>query len=164
MIYKKRYGTFLPVLMRALQLTQGNVLEIGMGQFSTPYLHFATTPFARKLVSYESDQEYFSTYKQYKNEYHEINYVQDWDFTPIEKPWDVALIDHKPAERRIQEIKRLAYLAKYIIVHDSNIENDYLYKYSSIYHMFAYKYDFTLLNPHTLVLSNFTNLKSIQIQ
>ena len=103
----KNWGTHLPLLIKAISMTTGDVLEIGMGLYSTPFLHWACFN-KRKLVSYDNDAEYFNMNKQYEEGLHEVHFVDDWDSMDIEKPWDVVLVDHGPSERRIVDIKKLA--------------------------------------------------------
>ena len=52
-----QYGTFLPALIKVINLTKGPVLELGMGLFSNPYLHFACYEERRRLVSLESNKD-----------------------------------------------------------------------------------------------------------
>ncbi len=113
------YSTHMPLLVKTLSLTSGDVLEMGVGLFSTPLLHWMCSPAGRRLVSYESDPSYYEVFKQFEDEYHKVVFVENWDDADIEKPWDVAFIDHAPALRRREDVRRLANLAKYIVIHDS---------------------------------------------
>ena len=47
-------ATHLPLLTRAFDESEGPVLEMGTGYFSTLYLDWLCSAFGRKLVSYES--------------------------------------------------------------------------------------------------------------
>jgi hypothetical protein len=67
----------------------------------------------------------------------------------------VALVDHSPSERRVEEIKKLAGLAKYIVVHDADPWHERQYHFSTIYPLFKYVYVFEGAEPYTAVLSNF---------
>jgi hypothetical protein len=84
--------------------------------------------------------------------------VAEWLQAPIEQPWDVVLVDHSPDFQRVFEIRRLAQLAKYLVIHDANGRDEKHYHYSEIFPLFRYRYDFTALEPHTVVLSNFKRL------
>ena len=53
-----RYGTHLPCLIKAMEKTTGDVLEMGMGIFSTPYLHYQCILTNRRLTSYENDKSW----------------------------------------------------------------------------------------------------------
>ena len=162
MAYKMRvslkYGTHLPALIKAVEKTLEDVLELGTGVFSTPYLHYACTLSKRKLVSYENFQEWFDFIKTYENEYHKVNFVEKYADAPIDKEWDVVLIDQTPDTSRSEEIRRLANLAKYIIIHDSNPSNDKVTHYSAIYPLFKYKTDWHGDKNRATVLSNLVDL------
>lgn len=156
------YGTHLPALIQALRKTTGDVLEMGVGVFSTPYLHYQCILSNRKLVSYEN----FRNWAQFFIDYgyvcpsHEINIVDDYADAKIEKEWGVALIDQTPDDRRIVDIKRLANYAKYIVIHDSNGRQDKIYHYSEIYPLFKYRTIWDRDSRHATVLSNFVNLEN----
>jgi hypothetical protein len=148
------YGSHLPAVMMAVNKTDGPILELGMGLFSTPYLHFACYP-NRRLVSYDNDSEYYNLLQVFENDYHEICLVEDWDKINISRHWSVALVDHEPTSRRKVEIQRLVNFADYIVVHDTNPRLDAKYKYSAIYPLFKYRRDFNQKKPRTAILSNF---------
>lgn len=156
-----RYGTHLPALIKALEKTTGDVLELGTGVFSTPYLHYKCMLDNRKLVSYENDKEWMQFFLKYRypNENHEITFVQKYSDAPIDKPWDVVLIDQTPDSSRVEEVRRLANLVKYIIIHDSNDNMDRNYHYSEIYPLFKYKSVWDKDSNHATVLSNFVGLE-----
>jgi hypothetical protein len=143
-----------------MEKTTGDVLEIGTGVFSTPFLHYQCMLSNRKLVSYENCKEwmqFFIDYK-YQNENHEVNFVEDYKDAKIEKYWDVVLVDQTPDTSRIETVKRLADLAKIIVIHDSNDKMDNIYHYSEIYPLFKYKTVWDKDSNHATVLSNFINL------
>lgn len=156
-----RYGSHMPVLMKIFSLTNGPILELGTGLYSTPYLHFACLPTNRKLVSCDNDESWIRNFKDYRTDFHEVNLIDDWGKLDTSGDWDIVLVDHGPDERRHIEAKRFANKAKYIILHDSNPEYDYLYKYSEIYPFFKYRFDNVSAHPNTTVLSNFENLDNL---
>lgn len=158
-----RYGTHLPALIKAMEATTGDVLEMGMGLFSTPYLHYKCMLTGRKLVSYENSRTWagFFLHYGYPNENHEINIVEDYNDAKIDKPWDVVLIDQTPDDNRTVATRRLANLAKYIIIHDSNNDkrSRRIYHYHDIYPLFKYRSVWDKDSNHATVLSNFVDLK-----
>jgi len=157
-----RYGTHLPCLIKAMENTSGDVLELGMGVFSTPYLHYKCMLDNRKLVSYENFKnwmKFFIKY-EYENANHEIHFVEKYSDAPIEKPWDVVLVDQTPDSSRIEEVKRIADLAKYIIIHDSN-DSYKTYHYKEIYPLFKYIKVWDKDSNHATVLSNFVDLNNL---
>jgi hypothetical protein len=141
--------------------TTGDVLELGMGVFSTPYLHYQCILSERKLVSYENFKEWMQFFIDYHYECpnHEINFVEKYSDAKIDKLWDVVLIDQTPDSSRTEEIKRLAWLAKYIIIHDSNGNKEKTYHYSTIYPLFKYRTIWNKDKNHATVLSNWVDLK-----
>lgn len=157
---RMHYGSYLPVLVKCLSLTTGDVLELGTGIFSTPILHWICSAQKRNLVSYENDGKYFDLFniKSYENEFHQIHLIDDWDSIEIEKEWDVVFVDHKPAERRKIDILRVANFADFIVIHDTCWRDDKHYHYKEIFPLFKYRYDYNDYRPHTTVLSNLVDL------
>lgn len=147
--------------MKIVQMTEGPILELGGGTFSTPYLHWMCFP-NRKLYTFENERDFFYPHiEQYKADFHEVIFVEDWDKIDISGHWSVVLVDHHPNERRKVEITRLANSADYIVVHDTEGRHDHKYRYSEIYHLFKYRYDFQKAYPFTTVLSNFKDLSDL---
>jgi hypothetical protein len=155
------YGTHLPCLIKAMEKTTGDVLELGMGIFSTPYLHYQCLLSDRKLVSYENYPSWANFFIKYGYSCpnHEIIIIDDYAKAKIDKPWDVVLIDQTPDSSRAIEIRRLTELAKYIIIHDANPEKDKIYHYSEIYPLFKYKTVWNKDDRKAAVLSNLVSLE-----
>jgi len=155
------YGTHLPALIKAMEKTTGNVLELGTGLFSTPYLHYKCILDNRKLVSYENFKSWYDIliHYGYQHPLHEINFVEKYEDAPIEKEWDVVLIDQTPDSSRCETIQRLAGTTKYIIIHDSNGRNEKTYHYSTIYPLFKYRTIWDKDKNHATVLSNLVDLE-----
>jgi len=157
-------GSHLPILIKVLGLTDGPVLELGTGLFSTPFLHWACYP-NRKLVSYENKKEFFNTWNyddkreagNNYDSYHTRILVEDWDKIDISEHWGVVFVDHNPGPRRREEMKRVANNADYVVVHDTDEKNDWYYKYSEYFPFFKYRWD-SKIYPRTSVLSNFKDL------
>jgi len=150
--------------MEVVNRTSGDVLELGSGVFSTPILHWLCKKNKRNLLTIENDYKWhYFTRKYYRTDQHKHIYVQNWDDAsePISKEWDVVLVDHSPSERRVVEIRKLANLAKYIILHDSDEQKERVYHYSTIYPLFKYRYDFKEVEPATTVLSNYEELTNL---
>jgi hypothetical protein len=162
-------GSHLPILMKVLAMSEGPVLELGMGLFSTAFLHWACYDAKRKLVSYENKPDFFKMLiyddkREACNDYsyHEANFVEDsdWDKIDISEHWGVVLVDHNPGPRRREEILRVANNADYILVHDTDEKNDWYYKYSEYFPQFKYRWD-SKIYPRTTVLSNFKDLTNL---
>lgn len=153
-----RYSTFIPMLLEAMARTNGDVLELGPGVFSTPLLHWLCERQKRNLVTIENNWHWHRFVKPYlTTDRHQFIFVRNWDDAEpyINKEWDVALIDHSPSDRRIVEIEKLANLAKYLVVHDSEPWKEREFHYSRIYPLFKYRFNFDKVDHQTAVLSNF---------
>jgi len=161
-----KYSTHLPVLMEVMNRTTGDVLELGPGVFSTPVLHWLCETRGRNLLTIESDRKWSWFCRQfYDTPHHKHLLVPTWDDADeaIKKEWDVALIDHSPSGRRIEEIRKLANLVKYMVIHDSEPEKDREYHYSTIYPLFKYRYDFKDAVHNVVLLSNLVDLKGFTV-
>lgn len=167
--YSGNYATHLGPLIACMNKTNGDVLELGMGLFSTPYLHYACTVDKRNLLSLENDPGWHRHFKGsqfmhflYENDYHKIELVDNYENSPlINKEWDVVLVDQTPDLSRKETVKKLANLAQYIIIHDSNEQYERVYHYSEIYPLFKYKRVWDLDDRHATVLSNFNDLEDL---
>jgi hypothetical protein len=162
---KPAYGSHIPVLTKLLSITDGPVLELGVGYFSTPLLHWLCIAHKRLLVSYDNDPKFLGLFSDFEHEYHELHLVEDWDAAEVDdRAWDIALVDHGPAYRRRVEAVRLAHCAKYIVLHDSYYKQEKHYGYKQIYPLFKYHYDYMDFRPtETAVVSNFVDLKDFSV-
>lgn len=118
--------------MEVMNRTNGDVLELGAGVFSTPVLHWMCKKMQRRLMTIENDEKWFNfcrkpfQFGHNRPLHHRFIFVKSWDDADkyINRKWDVVLIDHSPSERRIVEIRKLANLANYIVIHDSDPHKD----------------------------------------
>lgn len=153
------WGSHLPLLIKAMNISRGPVLELGTGMFSTPVLHWLCIDQGRKLSSYENFRQYYELIKQFETAAHKVVYVEDWKALDIESThWGVVFLDHHPKGRRGKEAMRLADRADYIVVHDTDREGN-PFHLNEAYPLFKYRYTWDRQSPHSTVLSNFNNLK-----
>lgn len=168
-----QWGTHLPILAKVLDLTQGPVLELGTGVWSTMLFHIMCSNNKRLAISYDNDPTWYDSNQKWANEFHKLYLVEDFTdeqgnwHSGFEKAdidntfWSVAFMDHKPAKRRKDDAKRLANKAMVVILHDSEPESDRFFKYSWIYKHFKYRYNYENCRPHTVVLSNFIDVSKL---
>jgi len=162
MIYAPHYCSHLPILIKTIQRSEGPVLELGSGPFSTPVLHWLCHSMDRRLTSYDNDPEYFEPNSAFANKNHEMLFVKEWDDAKItDQHWGVAFLDHAPAERRKEDAKRLANNVDFLVMHDSENSKDQYFGYSEIYPLFKYRYNYRKGSPFTVVLSNFKDVVKI---
>ena len=155
------YGTHIPMLVKTIDLSDGPILELGMG-ISTWIIDMMCKQTGRKIVSYENDPRWHAENLRYASNYHDVLLVSDWNIIPIGSThWSVVLVDHRPALRRHVEALRVKDNADYIILHDTEPEIDKFYRYSKIYKHFKYRFTYDKCKPYTTVVSNFKDLSNL---
>ena len=65
------FGSHIRLLWAAAKASQGDVLEMGTGSFSTPMLHNITSA-GRRLVSAETDSGWLSKFKEQGVGHHQL--------------------------------------------------------------------------------------------
>ncbi len=151
--YEKSWCSHLPLLIKVMNASEGPVLELGAGLFSTPVLLWMTFDQDRHFETYDNDADWVKQLQKF-----DVQHVADWDDIPVDRHWGVVFIDHAPPERRHIDVARFANSADYIVIHDSQRHLDQYFHYKDIYHLFKYKYKYGKVKPHTTVLSNFKEL------
>ena len=150
MQYFTNYSSHFAVLTKVMTANGGPVLEVGMGIFSTPLLHWLCLDQDRKLTSLESAEKYYKLNRRFASPNHEIILIKDWDKFNFNSTWDVVFVDNDD-QWRAPVVKKVANSANYIVIHDSD---DPTYNYESIFPLFKYQYHYTKAQPNTSVLSN----------
>lgn len=156
MCYHPSWASHLPVLLSLLQRSEGPVVELGIGVFSTPLIHTWCAHTGRPVASYDASVPFHDLHRAFTSEQHTITLVTDWATVPLEQPWGLAFLDHD-SERRVPDAIRLAPHAAYVVLHDS--ENDY----AAVYPHYRYRRDYTTLTPPTVVLSNQHDLAALTV-
>ncbi len=146
-------GSFLPVLDRIVKLTDGPILELGVGFCSSPYLHWMCYPSKRRIVSYENCPDFFDFAKSWIEDFHDVHCLEDFDGIDLSEPWAVAFVDHSPEQRRAIETGRLIH-ADYVVIHDSEDRSERNYHLSTVAHLFKYQWRWLGAFPQTSVWSN----------
>lgn len=122
------WGSHLPALMVALAGSTGPVLELGVGNFSTPVLHAVCGALKRNLVSLEADHMWAQQFSHLVLDRHKIFCVDYFHYLENIDPstrYGVAFIDHSPGgESRAKAFRLLSQRAAYVVVHDYHLENE----------------------------------------
>jgi len=151
------------LLWPALEATTGEVIEMGMGQGSTPFLHEYCKDAGRKLFSYDGNLEWAMKFQEMITDGHRVLHVHNWDDVSMRHPSpDVVLIDHAPGERRYIDVQRFANTAKIIVIHDSEPAATG-YMMNKIWHLFKYRKDFVTGGAWATAVSNFVDLTTFEI-
>jgi hypothetical protein len=149
------YNTHRVVLTHLLNVvTEGDVFEFGMGNFSTPMLHSICEEQDRKLLSTDNNLKWFEKFILYKNKNHnmfvfEIDKIllKQYDF--FNSHFSVVFVDAAPAEVRQPFIDLMQNCTDYFVVHDTESAG-YRYDFSKFKHVLTYK----KIVPWTSILSN----------
>lgn len=142
------------LLLEALKLTDGDVVEMGMGHGSTPFLYQWCKDNGRTLYSYENSLDWFEKCEKFnpENSFH----ITDWDvvaekhLTP-----SVLFIDHAPGHRRKFDLATFALRARIIVLHDSEPTGAGDYQVRQHIPLFKYWKDFKSEGAWASMASNF---------
>lgn len=121
------WGSHLPSLLACLAATDGPVLEVGVGHFSTPALHAFCAASRRYLVSVDDNVEWVEEFRsRYMSDIHQF---VSGDYDRIIPPlaldrWSVVLLDNSPGgPRRATDLSLLLPASDFVVVHDYHREN-----------------------------------------
>lgn len=138
------YSSHRPALWLALKNTDGDVVELGSGFGSTPFLKLYCAENNREFITYETNEEWAEkTGSIFTDDY----------FKTLGKI-DLVFVDAAPGEIRKELIEHYNY-ANVIVVHDTESGADYVYGMSGILATFKYRLDYQPEGkPSTTIVSN----------
>jgi hypothetical protein len=151
-------GTHVGLLAAAVARTagEGPVLELGMGDHSTPLLHLLCVD--RLLVSADSSAAWVGRFERFRSETHHLHTVPAWRAFRVidEHQWAVAFVDCTPSHERPALVERLAGRAIHIVVHDTDpdTQSAAVFGLQEVLDTFAYRSDYRMFRPFTTVVSN----------
>ena len=114
------WGSHLVPLMACVCATRGAVLEVGVGDWSTPLLHAYCAAGGRKLVSIDEDRPWVEKFAKLRVCEHEI-YAAKYDAvipSLSAQEWSVVFLDHSPGWRRAADALLFLESADYVLSHD----------------------------------------------
>lgn len=139
----EEWGSHQPLLIHLVNtITEGNVLEFGMGDNSTPLLHLLCEKHQRKLFSYEFDSNWFPRYKHYENDNHKLFLLNENNFRNNEYDFEkssIAFIDSHPVWTRHHLIEFLKDKVDYLIIHDTSYAPNGIVEAYNDYNFDSYK-------------------------
>lgn len=131
---KNDYDSHLPLLKACLDITEGGIIELGSGVFSTVLLrNFAQTT-NRHFRTFDSKHEWA--------EITQAEYIKDWEGEKWVIPCGLVFIDEAPAEHRKISIEKYRDIADILVIHDTEPTADYVYGLSEILKTFKYRVDY----------------------
>jgi hypothetical protein len=175
------WNSYLPLLWLALENTQGDVIELGVGDGSTQKLRDYCSEYKRSLFSYESNKEWYGKFAfqgcdwpdfhiNARSAWCNLKYVgNNWD--QLHEHWahlqylasntrklGVLFSDESPGEMRKYNISMFCNTAQIVVVHDSEQGNDHGYKLSLVAPLFKYRKDFEYPGASATAFSNFIDV------
>ena len=156
-----KWSTHQPLLAACVMETDGPVLELGCGYYSTFLLHILCVN--RKLVSVEVDCDWASKFLCLESSNHKfcnpLSYNDSQFRDSIDEKWDVVFVD-TIKENRKSLVQFLGEKAQLIVCHDTEHS---VYRWNRVLPKFKYRYDFTFYSvPQTSVVSNFCDLSFLK--
>lgn len=161
------WDSYKPLLWKALEETEGDIIELGMGDGSTEKLHDYCQLKQRDLFSYESSLDWYKKFEPLITGYHvgavhKIEYVgSNWQVLHEQqcgKQIGVLFSDEAPGEQRKYNISMFCNTAQVIIAHDCDESTDHGYKYSLVKPLFKYHKLHEYPGASTIALSNFIDV------
>ena len=171
------FGTHQPLLFAACLLTEGPIVELGAGFYSTPFLHALSLAQRRPVHTVESQPGFLNQLARYGSDLHRLWLLDEqMERDPEGKillgdrtrkqvvaaqaafldehfgamDISVAFVDHSPAFLRQPAVAWLADRADYIVIHDTESAGFYRYDFSN----FAHRLEDRWQRPNSTVLSN----------
>ena len=169
------YGSAAIPLTVSTLLSTGDVLELGMGMYSTPLLHNLGAHLNRQVVSVETNLEWLNKFIIYNStRTHKLYHLSksELNLYGLNRLWGLVFVDHGDAKARNLNVLNFSKLAMIVIVHDAENASEDLYnyvknklrdsfKYSCKYSPFSSKEKNTWTTS-TLILSNFINIDNLK--
>jgi hypothetical protein len=117
MVTVNRFGTHLAPLAGCVAHTDGPVIELGAGLYSTSVLHAMCQ--GRELVTADSNAEWLDRLRHLETDWHRFVTVDDWSTCHLlDQAWAVALVDQSPGWTRPSAVERLRKRTELLVVHD----------------------------------------------
>lgn len=175
------YSTHQPLLVAAMLYTQGPILEMGGGYYSTPLVSAFANIQQREAHTIETSAEVYDLVKHFSSRFHNIWRVDGYDFESagvfmpradmtraqyveiqsrfladfcekIPRRWSVVFVDHSPGFNRVPAIEHFANIADFIVAHDTELDR---LGYEPCLSTFRYRWDFRPYLPQSTIVSNF---------
>lgn len=175
------FSTHQPLLVAALLNTQGPVLEMGGGYYSTPIVSAFANSQRRESHTIETGAAVYELLKRFSSPFHKIWPMSGYDFAAddgrfmpradttraqyieiqsrfladfcekVPPRLSVVFIDQRPGIIRAAAIEHFADVAEFIVVHDTE---EPAYGYEPSLSKFRYRWDFRLHTPQSTIVSN----------
>lgn len=154
------WASHLPVTMALLRATDGPVVELGCGIYSTPVMHWECEENGREMTSYEAHPDWCHKFKRFNRGRHRVIKVDSYEDLDLSGPVSLALVDHTGTHRRYRQALRLAH-ADFVVIHDAARAMGSRVQRSKMRNAFEHRFRYSKFHPETLILSNRHNPQKI---
>jgi hypothetical protein len=144
-----------------LYRTFGDVIEFGLGYYSTSLIAHICYVMNRKSESYEINKSWLANInKHFENQTwllknHKNILIENYETIDLEnRKFSVCFIDQEPVETRTKVAVKMMDKSDFIVIHDSE---PFRFDYETIYPLFKYQYQFSFFEKdysRTCILSN----------
>ena len=154
------YGSHFHALLPCLHWTQGPILEVGAGCYSTSLLSLYSQ--SRYCRTVESDWQWLEKVKNFfpascdltQDRGHEFQHVENYrDAVMEDRPWDIVFIDQGDHDSRVETALRMKDKSRLVIMHDTEHAN-----LDAALNSYRYRYDLKAILPHTSIASQVDDL------
>lgn len=143
------------ILVGAVLRTPGDILELGVGWYSTPILHELATILDRDLFTADNNPHWLAQFKCLECSRHKLVDVGWWgDLYAWARciSWGVVFVDHAQPIEREYAIRALKGNAAVFVLHDT--EEGFAYGYSRTIPSFKYQYTDKCQKAWTTIVSD----------
>jgi hypothetical protein len=129
-------NSYRPYLLQALELTySGGVLEMGVGNNSSPFLKQYCGEHGRALYSYDNDREWAHKF----GACYVGDKAENWEASDYTlRDYAVAFIDHSPPFHRPIAVRNLLNKASIFVIHDTQPSHNFVYHLDAVFPLFKY--------------------------
>lgn len=141
------WSTHLPLLALCVANTEGPVLELGCGHYSTLLLHALCAPGlgpARQLVTCDTNPGWLLKFSDLRCAWHEVVHSDGVD-RYVGKRWALIFVDEAPAGHRVPAIRALRQSTDLFVLNNTEppfTEGRKAYRYDEILPSFPHRYDY----------------------
>jgi hypothetical protein len=112
------YATHLDALVTVALASEGPILELGCGDYSTPVLAAIARQQGRRFLVQASDKAWAKRYESHA----EIQMVNWAAWEPPAGEWGLVFLDSEESTReRIERLPVLATITKTVVLHDADV-------------------------------------------
>jgi len=151
-------GSHQRCLVAAAMRTEGLIVELGVGWYSTPILHEIATVHKRKFVTFDNNAHWLKQFLRLENEWHSLKLLGWWGDMSLEEHYGLVFVDQGQPIEREYSIRRMMDRTDVFVMHDT--EEGFAYGYERTLPMFKYVYTDKSQIAWTSIASNTVDVRS----